>query len=60
MMVTQFLDIQGPVYNKEGKVIWILNAGYYGDLSKYEFNNLSAIIPINRAKIINDEIINNV
>ena len=47
----------GPVYDKEGKVIGILNARYVGDLSKYDFDNLCAIIPINRAKQIIDKII---
>ena len=49
----------GPVYDREGKVIGILNARYNGDLSKYNFDNLCAIIPINKAlpfinKIITD------
>lgn len=48
----------GPVYDKEGKVIGILNARYNGDLSKYDFKNLCAIIPINKVKPIIDKIIN--
>lgn len=48
----------GPVIDKEGKVIGILNARYNGDLSKYDFDNLCAIIPINEAMPIINKIIN--
>ena len=48
----------GPVYDKEGKVIGILNGSYVGDISKYDFDNLCAIIPINNVKQIIDKIIN--
>lgn len=47
----------GPVYDKEGKNIGILNTKYVGDLSKYDFDNLSGIIPINRVKIVINNII---
>lgn len=48
----------GPVYNKEGKIIGILNVIYVGELSKYDFDNLCGIIPINIAKQNIDKIIN--
>lgn len=47
----------GPVYDKEEKVIGVLNARYSGDLSKYDFDNLCAIIPINKVVQISDKII---
>ena len=47
----------GPVYDEVGETIGILNARYYGDLSKYDFDKLCAIIPINKAKTIIKEII---
>lgn len=50
----------GPVYDKEGKIIGILNERYNGDLSKYDFDNLCGIIPINRAKIVISNIIDNI
>lgn len=47
----------GPVYDEEGKVIGILNARFNNDLSEYDFANLCAIIPINKAIPIIDKII---
>lgn len=42
----------GPAFNINGELIGINNAGYIGDLSEYEFDHLSFIIPINRVKQI--------
>ncbi len=40
----------GPVFNLSGELIGISNAAYTGDLSKYDFDHLSLLIPINRVK----------
>ncbi len=40
----------GPVFNLSGELIGISNAAYIGDLSQYDFDHLSLIIPINRVR----------
>ena len=40
----------GPVFNLYGELIGISNAAYSGDLSEYDFDHLSLLIPINRVK----------
>lgn len=40
----------GPVFNSRGEVVGISNAAYIGDLSEYEFDHLSLIIPIDSVK----------
>ena len=40
----------GPVFNLAGELIGISNAAYTGDLSEYDFDHLSLLIPINRVK----------
>ncbi len=40
----------GPVFNMKGEVIGLGNAAYVEDLSAYEFDHLSLIIPINRVR----------
>lgn len=40
----------GPVFNLSGELVGISNASYIGDLSAYEFDYLSFIIPINKIK----------
>jgi len=42
----------GPVYNEKGEIIGVLNNRYFGDLSKYEYDKLCGIIPINTVKDI--------
>ena len=49
----------GAVYDSDGKVIGVLNAKYVGDLSKYDFDYLCQIIPINRVKVVVSDIIAN-
>ena len=48
----------GAVYDSDGKVIGVLNAKYVGDLSKYDFDYLCQIIPINRVKVVVSDIMN--
>ncbi len=40
----------GPAFNMAGELIGISNAAYIGDLSAYDFDHLSLIIPINRVR----------
>lgn len=40
----------GPVFNITGELIGISNAAFTGDLSQYDYDHLSLIIPINRIK----------
>lgn len=40
----------GPVFNCRGEVVGVSNAAYIGDLSEYEFDHLSLIIPIDSVK----------
>lgn len=40
----------GPVFNMTGELVGISNAAYIGDLSAFEYDHLSFIIPINRVK----------
>lgn len=49
----------GPVYDTWGRTIGILNARYYGDLSKYGYDKLCLIIPINNVEPIISNIIEN-
>ena len=45
----------GPVFNLSGELIGISNAAYTGDLSEYDFDHLSLLIPINRVKAVIEE-----
>lgn len=45
----------GPAFNMAGELIGISNAAYIGDLSAYDFDHLSLIIPINRVRDLIDE-----
>ena len=47
----------GPVFNLDGEVIGISNASCTGDLSQYDFDHLSLIIPISRVKAEIEEVI---
>lgn len=40
----------GPVYDSDGLVIGVLNSTYVGDLSAYDLDHLSGIIPIGTVK----------
>lgn len=40
----------GPVFNRDGELIGISNAAFAGDLSAYDFDHLSLIIPISRVR----------
>lgn len=40
----------GPVFNQDGELIGISNAAFAGDLSAYDFEHLSLIIPIGRVR----------
>lgn len=40
----------GPVFDRHGELIGISNAAYMGDLSEYELDHVSLIIPINSVK----------